>query len=57
MGAHHDASLVGDALAAAVATRGRPRMPNIIFHPDPRGPNAPPPPASLPANGRVCGAL
>jgi putative transposase len=34
MGAHHDAALVVDALDAAVATRGRPRMPDTIFHTD-----------------------
>jgi putative transposase len=34
MGAHHDAQLVCDALDAAVATRGRPRMPATIFHTD-----------------------
>ncbi len=34
MGAHHDAQLVCDALDAAVATRGRPRMPDTIFHTD-----------------------
>ena len=34
MGAHHDAQLVTGALDAAVATRGRPRMPDTIFHTD-----------------------
>jgi putative transposase len=34
MGAHHDASLVCDALDAAVATRGRSPMPDTIFHTD-----------------------
>jgi putative transposase len=34
MGAHHHAGLVCDALAAAVATRGRPRMDGTIFHTD-----------------------
>jgi transposase InsO family protein len=34
MGAHHDAVLVCDALQAAVATRGRPHMPDTIFHTD-----------------------
>ena len=34
MGAHHDAGLVGDALDAAVATRGRRRMDATIFHTD-----------------------
>jgi putative transposase len=34
MGTHHDAALVVDALDAAVATRGRPRMPATIFHSD-----------------------
>ena len=34
MGVHHDARLVCDALQAAVATRGRPRMPDTIFHTD-----------------------
>ena len=34
MGTHHDAQLVCDALQAAVATRGRPRMPDTIFHTD-----------------------
>ena len=34
MGAHHDAGLVGDALGAAVATRGRRRMDATIFHTD-----------------------
>jgi putative transposase len=34
MGAHHDAALVVDALDAAVATRGRHRMPDTIFHTD-----------------------
>jgi putative transposase len=34
MGAHHDARLVTDALQAAVATRGRRRMPDTIFHSD-----------------------
>src|SRR6266545_1294108 len=34
MRAHHDAQLVCDALQAAVATRGRPRMPDTIFHTD-----------------------
>jgi transposase InsO family protein len=34
MGAHHDAGLVGDALGAAVATRGRARMDGTIFHTD-----------------------
>jgi putative transposase len=34
MGAHHDAALVCDALQAAVATRGRHRMPDTIFHTD-----------------------
>jgi putative transposase len=34
MGAHHDTGLVGDALDAAVATRGRRRMDGTIFHSD-----------------------
>ena len=34
MGTHHDAQLVCDALQAAVITRGRPRMPDTIFHSD-----------------------
>jgi putative transposase len=34
MGAHHDAGLVCDALAAAVATRGRAPMDGTIFHTD-----------------------
>jgi putative transposase len=34
MGSHHDAHLVGDALDAAVVTRGRPHMPDTIFHTD-----------------------
>ena len=34
MSAHHDATLVTDALDAAVATRGRQRMPDTIFHTD-----------------------
>jgi transposase InsO family protein len=34
MGVHHDARLVCDALDAAVATRGRRRMPDTIFHAD-----------------------
>jgi putative transposase len=34
MGTHHDAQLVCDALQAAVTTRGRPRMPDTIFHSD-----------------------
>jgi transposase InsO family protein len=34
MSSHHDAQLVCDALDAAVATRGRPRMPDTIFHTD-----------------------
>jgi putative transposase len=34
MGAHHDATLVTDALDAAVATRGQHRMPDTIFHTD-----------------------
>jgi transposase InsO family protein len=34
MGAHHDAALVCDALQAAVATRGRHRMPDTIVHTD-----------------------
>ena len=34
MGAHHDAGLVCDALDAALATRGRPRMDATIFHSD-----------------------
>jgi putative transposase len=34
MGAHHDAGLVTAALDAAVATRGRRRMPDTIFHTD-----------------------
>jgi transposase InsO family protein len=34
MGAHHDATLVCDALDAAVATRGQQRMPGTIFHTD-----------------------
>jgi putative transposase len=34
MGAHHNAGLVTGALDAAVATRGRPRMPDTIFHTD-----------------------
>jgi putative transposase len=34
MGVHHDAALVVGALDAAVATRGRSRMPNTIFHSD-----------------------
>jgi putative transposase len=34
MSAHHDATLVTDALDAALATRGRQRMPDTIFHTD-----------------------
>jgi putative transposase len=34
MGTHHDAGLVGDALQAAVAIRGRARMDATIFHTD-----------------------
>jgi putative transposase len=34
MGTHHDAALVTGALDAAVATRGRRRMPDTIFHTD-----------------------
>ena len=34
MGSHHDARLVTCALDAAVATRGRARMPATIFHTD-----------------------
>jgi len=34
MGTHHDATLACDALQAAVATRGRTRMPDTIFHTD-----------------------
>jgi putative transposase len=34
MGTHHDAVLVCDALDAAVATRGRQRMDDTIFHTD-----------------------
>jgi putative transposase len=34
MGNHHDAALVTDALGAAVATRGRSRMDDTIFHTD-----------------------
>lgn len=34
MGDRHDAGLVVDALDAAVATRGRARMPATIFHSD-----------------------
>ena len=34
MGTHHDARLVTGALDAAVATRGRARMPATIFHTD-----------------------
>jgi putative transposase len=34
MGTHHHAQLVCDALDAAVATRGRRRMPDTIFHTD-----------------------
>jgi transposase InsO family protein len=34
MGIHHDAALVVAALDAAVATRGRHRMPDTIFHAD-----------------------
>jgi putative transposase len=34
MSAHHDAALVCDALEAAVATRGRRRTPDTIFHSD-----------------------
>jgi putative transposase len=34
MGERHDAGLVTDALQAAVATRGRPRMGGTIFHTD-----------------------
>jgi transposase InsO family protein len=34
MGSHHDATLVCDALQAAVTTRGRHRMPDTIFHTD-----------------------
>ena len=34
MGSHHDAALVCDALDAAVATRGRARMPGTSFHSD-----------------------
>ena len=52
MGAHHDAGLVCDALDAALATRGRPRMDATIFHSD-DDPlnlgNTPSPPASMPA--------
>jgi transposase InsO family protein len=55
MGSHHDARLVTCALDAAVATRGRARMPTTIFHTD-RVLNTPPPPASRPASGWGCGA-
>jgi putative transposase len=34
MGTHHDATLVVGALDAAVATRGRARMPDTTFHTD-----------------------
>ena len=34
MSSHHDAALVCDALQVAVATRGRARMPDTIFHTD-----------------------
>jgi Integrase core domain len=34
MGQHHNAGLVGDALDAAVATRGRARLDGTIFHTD-----------------------
>jgi putative transposase len=34
MSSHHDATLVTDALQAAVATRGLQRMPGTIFHSD-----------------------
>jgi putative transposase len=34
MSPHHDAALVVGALDAAVATRGRARMPDTIFHTD-----------------------
>ena len=34
MSTHHDAQLVTGALDAAVATRGRPPMPDTIFHTD-----------------------
>ena len=34
MGEHHDASLVTNALRAAVATRGRARMDGTILHTD-----------------------
>ncbi|MFL5883106.1 MAG: DDE-type integrase/transposase/recombinase, partial [Actinomycetota bacterium] len=34
MGDHHDARLVCDALESAVATRGRQRMNDTIFHTD-----------------------
>jgi transposase InsO family protein len=50
MGPHHDARLVTRALDAAVATRGRARMPATIFHPD-RVLSTPPPPASRPTSG------
>jgi putative transposase len=56
MGSHHDARLVTCALDAAVATRGRARMPTTIFHTDRGGLNTPPPPASRPASGWGCGA-
>jgi putative transposase len=52
MSIHHDAQLVTDALDAAVATRGRKRMPDTIFHSD-RG-SAPRLPASMPAPGWGC---
>jgi putative transposase len=34
MGTHHDAGLICDALHAAMATRGYPRMSDTIFHTD-----------------------
>jgi putative transposase len=48
MSERHDAGLVTDALQAAVASRGRPRMGGTIFHTD-RG-STPPPSAWMPVD-------